>query len=74
MYYHLKLFIKILFLKSIICVMFNLPSRSFDGVAAIDDSNWYLKLLNYIEIDNNKIFWAVKSQFSTAFPVSNPYI
>jgi hypothetical protein len=52
-YYHLKLFIKILFLKSISCVIYHL---SFDGVAAFDDSNWYIKRLNYIEIDKNKCF------------------
>ena len=47
--------------------------RSFDGVAAIDDINWYIKRLNNIEIDKKKnaLFWAVKSQFSTASDVSN---
>jgi hypothetical protein len=29
--------------------------RSFDGVAAIDDSNQYIKRLNNIEIDKKKM-------------------
>ena len=29
--------------------------RSFDGVAAIDDSNWYIKRLNNTEIDKKKM-------------------
>ena len=35
--------------------MFNFPEhRSFDGMVAINDSNWYIKPLNYIEIDKQK--------------------
>ena len=55
-YYHLKLFIKILFLKSISCVMFNLPSK-LRRRGAFDDSNWYIKRLNYIEIDKKKYIY-----------------
>ena len=39
--------------------MFNLP-QMFDGMVAIDDSNWYIKRLNNMEIDKkNPLFWAV---------------
>ena len=33
--------------------MFNLP-QMFDGMVAIDDSNWYIKRLNNMEIDKKK--------------------
>ena len=57
----------------VLCLIYH---RSFDGVAAIDDSNWYIKRLNNIEIEKKRkkkkaLFWAVKSQFSTASDVSN---
>ena len=54
-YCHLKLFIEILFKKSISCVMLNLPQKLLGSLVAIVDSNWYIKRLNRMEIDFKKM-------------------
>ena len=54
----------------VLCLIYH---RSFD-VAPIDDINFDIKRLHYIEIDINKnaLFWVVMSQFSSTSLVSNP--
>jgi hypothetical protein len=65
LYFHetITLCNELAYLSVVLCLI---SQRSFDGVAAIDDSNWYIKRLNYI--NKNALFWSVKSLFSTPSP------